>query len=328
MKRILIIQTAFIGDVVLATPLIEKLHDSFPQAEIDFLVKKGCENLLKDHPKLQSVHVLDKNDKTKEILRLIKELRNKKYDLAINLQRFFTSGMITLFSGAKQTIGFDKNPLSAFYSKRITHKLGNGSHEVERNLLLVAHLCNPTIIPPKLYPSSADFEKVAGYKNCIAIAPTSVWFTKQWPAQHWSNLIRQYPESALVVLLGAASDEQQCEKIKQISGHPNVLNLAGKLSMLQTCALMKNSEMNYVNDSAPLHFASAMNAPVTAIFCSTIPEFGFGPLSDNFKVVQTSEKLDCRPCGIHGHKSCPKGHFKCSEIEIEKVYSSKKHHSE
>ena len=75
---------------------------------------------------------------------------------------------------------------------------------------------------------------------------------------------------------------------------------------------MKGATMSYVNDSAPLHIASAMNAPVTAIFCSTVPAFGFGPLRANGHVVETKEELDCRPCGLHGHRACPKGHFKCA----------------
>ena len=77
--------------------------------------------------------------------------------------------------------------------------------------------------------------------------------------------------------------------------------------------------MTFTNDSAPLHFASAVNAPVTAIFCSTIPEFGFGPLSDVAHTIETEEKLLCRPCGLHGKKACPQGHFKCADIEIEKI---------
>jgi heptosyltransferase-2 len=70
--------------------------------------------------------------------------------------------------------------------------------------------------------------------------------------------------------------------------------------------------MNYVNDSAPMHFASAVNAPVTAVYCSTVPGFGFGPLSDNRHLVETPEPLDCRPCGLHGYKACPLGHFNCA----------------
>jgi heptosyltransferase-2 len=86
--------------------------------------------------------------------------------------------------------------------------------------------------------------------------------------------------------------------------------LSGKLSLLKSAALMQGAEHNYVNDSGPLHIASAMNASVTAFFCSTVPDFGFGPLSENSTIKQV-EGLDCRPCGLHGHKECPKGHFNC-----------------
>ena len=75
---------------------------------------------------------------------------------------------------------------------------------------------------------------------------------------------------------------------------------------------MKDAEMNYVNDSAPLHLAGAMNAPVTVVYCSTIPDFGFGPLSDNSKIIETKLDLKCRPCGLHGYKECPLTHFKCA----------------
>jgi heptosyltransferase-2 len=82
---------------------------------------------------------------------------------------------------------------------------------------------------------------------------------------------------------------------------------------------MRDAAMNFVNDSAPMHFASAMNAPTTAFFCSTIPEFGFGPLSEKARIVETEEQLECRPCGLHGKKSCPLGHFKCGSVTQEQI---------
>jgi heptosyltransferase-2 len=91
------------------------------------------------------------------------------------------------------------------------------------------------------------------------------------------------------------------------------VNLCGQLTFLQSAALMRDAKMNFVNDSAPLHFASSMNAPVTAVFCSTVPKFGFGPLSDDSVIIETHEELSCRSCGIHGHKECPELHFKCSK---------------
>ena len=83
---------------------------------------------------------------------------------------------------------------------------------------------------------------------------------------------------------------------------------------------MKSATMNYVCDSSPMHLCSSVDAPVTAILCSTIPEFGFGPLSSNCNIVQTHKDLPCRPCGIHGHKECPNNSFECANsIEIKEL---------
>ena len=99
-----------------------------------------------------------------------------------------------------------------------------------------------------------------------------------------------------------------------------VTALGTPLARMISPALMEGAVMNVVNDSAPLHIAGAVNAPVTAIFCSTVPAFGFGPLRANGRLVETTEKLDCRPCGLHGHRVCPKGHFRCAEgIEVRRV---------
>src|SRR5690606_19138085 len=108
-----------------------------------------------------------------------------------------------------------------------------------------------------------------------------------------------------------ASDKTYLQELADASESSKVHNLAGELDLLESAALISLAQMTHVNDSAPLHLASAMNAPVTAYFCSTVPEFGFGPLSETHKIVQTSEALSCRPCGLHGKKSCPEGHFKC-----------------
>ena len=318
LQKILIIQTAFIGDVVLATALIEKLHRHFPDAQIDFMVRKSNESLLLNHPWLHAVLVWDKKkNKQLNLLKMLRRIRREKYDQVINLQRFAATGLLTAFSGAKERIGFDKNPFSFLFTRKIVHLVGDGKvplHEIDRNQALIMHLTDEKPERPKLYPSAADEEKVRGYKQnrYITISPASVWFTKQYPAEKWIDLIRSLPDALPVFLLGAPSDSRLCESIIQSSARGNASNLAGKLSFLQSAALMKDAVMNYVNDSAPLHFASAVNAPVTAIYCSTIPAFGFGPLSDVQYIVETREPLNCRPCGLHGYKACPLGHFRCA----------------
>ncbi|MEO6130300.1 MAG: glycosyltransferase family 9 protein [Saprospiraceae bacterium] len=319
-QKFLIIQTAFIGDVVLATALVEKLHNHYPGSSIDFLLRKGNETLLYDHPFVSRVILFDKKNKKYRNLRyLIRFIREQKYDYVINAQRFFTTGLITVLSGARHTIGFDKNPLSAFFGEKVKHDISGNAHEVERNLKLIEKITDASLCKPKLYPTMANFKKVARSEEYITIAPASVWFTKQFPVDKWIELINKVPTQYTVCLIGAKSDIPLCEFIKEKSDSNKLEILAGQLSFLDSAALMKNAAMNYVNDSAPLHFASAMNAPVTAFFCSTIPAFGFGPLSDDSHIAEIDYKLYCRPCGLHGYKTCPEGHFKCSEINIIKL---------
>lgn len=322
-KQILIIQTAFIGDVILATGLIEKIHQFYPEAAIDFALRKGNESLLKNHPKLREVHIWDKKGgKYKNLFKLIGKIRSRKYDLVINIQRFANSGMLTAFSGAKVKIGFNKNPFSWAFTQKIPHRIEEGTHEIERNNDLIEELTNDQAQRPVLYPSDEDFTKVKPYTDSpyICMAPASVWFTKQYPKEKWIELIKALPFEEKIYLLGAPGDKDLCEEIIEKSDKAGVQNLCGKISLLQSAALMKTAAINYVNDSAPMHLASSVNANTCAIYCSTVPEFGFGPLADFAEVVEVSEKLDCRPCGLHGYKACPKGHFKCGfDIDTQKL---------
>lgn len=318
-QQFLIIQTAFIGDVVLATGIIEKLHHHYPEAEIDFILRKGNEGLLINHPYLRRLIIWDKKkNKLFNLWKILRQTRRTRYDKVINVQRFAATGILTAFSGAKETIGFDKNPLGFMFAKKIEHIVssqGKVRHEIERNNDLVADFTDRLAFRPKLYPSEADFNFVKGYKtgSYLTISPASVWFTKQYPKEKWISFINQVPDQYFIYLLGGPGDQLLAEEIKASTRNTLVVNLCGTLNFLQSAALMKDAVMNYVNDSAPMHFASAMNAPVTAVYCSTLPLFGFGPLSDKSHIVEIPEPLYCRPCGLHGRSACPETHFFCAQ---------------
>ncbi|MCS6821407.1 MAG: glycosyltransferase family 9 protein [Microscillaceae bacterium] len=323
LSQILIIQTAFLGDVVLATVLIEKLKQYYPETKIDFLLRKGNESLLQQHPKLRKVWIWDKQkNKWKNWWNLLKQIRKQQYDLVINVQRFASMGLFTALSKAKYTIGFDKNPFSWCFSKSIKHEQEN-KHEVERNLQLIAQITDNQPIRPRLYPTLADFEVIKPYQTqpYICLAPTSVWFTKQFPASQWVNFLKELATyqkkegiSYKIFLLGSPADKQTCQEIQQKCQifSLEIETLAGKLTLLQSAALMQKAVMNYVNDSAPVHLASAMNAPVCVVYCSTVPKFGFYPLSEKSFIVESQEELVCRPCGLHGYSACPQKHFACA----------------
>ncbi|HEX4887986.1 MAG TPA: glycosyltransferase family 9 protein [Luteibaculaceae bacterium] len=320
--KILVVQTAFIGDVVLATALVESIVDRWPDCTVDFMVRKGNESLLTNHPYLRKVLVLTKKtNKWGNLWRMIQTVRNEQYDIVINVQRFFATGLITALSGAKTTVGFRKNPWSFLFSHRVDHDFGTrGLHEVDRNLKLLEPLFKAKLLKPVLYPSDADANAVRRETPYAVLAPSSVWFTKQWPEKRWVELTQVIPDSIEIVLIGGPADRELCGRIQAQSKRQGIINRAGELTFLQSAALMKGALINVVNDSGPLHFASAVNAPVCAIFCSTIPEFGFGPLSKKSVIVQNDQPLSCRPCGNHGFRSCPKGHFQCADISAQTVW--------
>lgn len=321
-KKILVIQSAFIGDAILGTSVIEKLFQSFPDSKIIYLVRKGNESLFSGHPFLEEVWTFDKKRKINSLWYLFTKIRKEKFDVIVNLHRYASSNLLSLFSGAEMKCAFYVQPFSFFFYEKIKHGIGNGKHEIERNHSLIASWTDDKVAKPKLYPTEQDFLNVVAYKSQIYVcmAPASLWFTKQWPVEKWIELCRSIRDKK-IYLLGGPADVSLNEAIVRESGNPLVKSLAGKLSFLESAALMKDAHMNFVNDSGPLHLASAVNAPTTAIFCSTVTNFGFTPLADISKVVQTTMNLPCRPCGLHGYKQCPQGHFTCGKsIPVENVW--------
>ncbi len=332
MSRFLIIQTAFLGDVVLALPVAQHLRAANPEATIHMVVRSGNAAVLENHPAIDHIHTWDKRKgKYKNLFRLIQTLRQYRFTEVINLQRFAASGWLTLFMKSPVKKGFDKNPMHRFYTKVFPHQIPdlevdrdnhNTVHEVQRNLQMVAG-SHPPAHRPQLFPSyivKRCLTELVDGRDYFVIAPASVWYTKQWPLHKWQALLRQLPQQKAVFLIGSKADRKLADKLVQ--EHPQAENLCGQLSMLQSAALMEQALRVFVNDSGPLHFASGVNARVTAIFCSTIPEFGFGPLSDEAKVVQEPGTLACRPCGLHGKRRCPLKHFRCAEdIPVQQVWS-------
>jgi len=336
--KILIIQTAYLGDVILTLPVVQNIMNQLPGAEIDFLCIPQTEIVLQNNSYIRSFIVYDKRGKNKfsKLKEIISIVRKSKYDIVISPHRSFRSALITHFSGADMRIGFDKNSMSNLLTHRVEYI--KNTHEILRNLELIKVIPGITltkeneILKPELFPSAEDTEIVNKVLNTphfypdvhrgkdsihsthlISLAPCSKWFTKQLSESKTIEVINALISSGYgVVIIGGKEDTAFCNKIENGINNPNLLNLCGKLTPLQSKAVIEKSACLISVDSAAAHLGVSTDTPVVQIYGSTVPAFGFYPLTSKNAIVE-NETLACRPCTDHGRNSCPLKHFKCIE---------------
>jgi len=322
-NRILVFQTAFLGDVILMLPMIQVLHKRFPLASIDVVTTPIASELLAHHPAISNVIRYDKRKTQKGIsgmLSLASQLRKRHYDLAVVPHRSFRTSLIVGLSGINNRIGFSTASGSFFYTHIVKYE--KSKHEIERNLSLISPL-DITIEHkelPSLYPSFEDraaidqflFEReILNHHTMIAIAPGSVWKTKRWLIERFSELSKILAVAGFeIIIIGGKEDGELGKTINETAKHKNIHDATGKLTLLQSAELIRRCKILVTNDSAPLHIGVAMRTPVVAIFGATVPEFGFAPYGKDDVVVET-KNLSCRPCAIHGGNECPIGTFVC-----------------
>lgn len=320
-ERILIIQTAFLGDVILSLPLLQILKKNYPSSKIDFLCIPATSQLLKNNPYVNEIIVYDKrNSGMKGFISLVNKLRNKKYDLIISPHRSFRTAVISKLSSPKKSITFDKSSLSFLYDERVSYE--GSLHEIMRvlKLLLPLGISEKDIVRPELYPGKEECAKVNKYLSdeniresdrFICIAPGSVWFTKRFPKEKFVKVCDLLKDQNIkIVLIGGESDKILCEYILNSSVNKNIINAAGMLTVLESAELIRRSSLLISNDSAPLHIADSVGTAVVAIFGATVPEFGFFPYGERDIIIET-KGLKCRPCSIHGGNECPVRTFDC-----------------
>jgi heptosyltransferase-2 len=318
-RNILIIQTAFIGDVILTTPLIEVLKKEYPDTEIDFLTIPASKVLLDTNPKIREVIVFDKRGKDKGLRGLMQcanRLKQKNYDLCLTPHRSLRSALLSGNTRAKVRIGFNRSALKLAFTHIVKYE--SRYHEIERNLSLLSAIgLYKKIVYPAIYENAEDKKKVQSFfktKNIendiiFAVAPGSVWPTKRWPEAYYLEFCQILSSKGIqVILIGGAEDRELCNRISEKLSL--VHNSAGYFSLRESYYLLKKCSGILTNDSAPLHLGMAAEIPVFAIFGPTVPEFGFAPFGAKSKIFEINN-LKCRPCAIHGSKKCPIKTFDC-----------------
>ncbi len=322
-EKVLVFQTAFIGDVILTTPLIQALRRAKNNAVVDVVAVPATASILANHPDIHGTIIYDKKGKDRGLLaalRLIRSLRRFRYDVAVIPHRSLRSGVICFLAGIPRRIGFSTSAARLLMTDVVEYRLDH--HEVERNLSLLQPLGISFSQKelPRLFPAADECKMVDALlrnhphltsSHMIALASGSEWVTKRWLAEGYIDLAKKLlDEQFAVVLIGGKSDIILCREIESAVGNPKLLNAAGELSLLQSAELIRRCKVIVSNDSAPMHIAVAMGTPVVAIFGATVPEFGFAPLGEHDRVVQTMG-LPCRPCSIHGGNACPIKTFVC-----------------
>jgi heptosyltransferase-2 len=320
-EKILVIQTAFIGDAVLTLPMIQRLKELFPQSLIDVVATPVSAGLFSASPFVNKVFALDKKGKDKSLLSMFKfglSLRKEKYSRIYSPHRSFRSSLIVLLSGAANTFGFNNSSFSFVYKNLIRYN--SKVHEVKRNLSLIGDEDGDWHIFPYIKSDNATINNInnllANIPNSnklAAIAPGSVWQTKKYPKEKYIEIIKFLIENSFTVLLiGSASDQSLCSEIAD-SFTDNVISLAGAFPVVGSIELLRKCRILICNDSAPTHFGVCAGIPVLTVFCSTVPEFGFYPYNEQSRYL-SFDSLKCKPCGIHGLQKCPQNTFDCAYL--------------
>lgn len=331
-KKILVVQTAFPGDIVLTTPLLKGIKKIYPQSELAVVTTpQGCE-LLQDIKEIDFLIPYDKRGKERGIFnfwRLLRSLRKKGFDLCVSPHSSFRTSLMIYGTGAHYRIGFRESSFSFLYNMRVNRD--TTLHEVERVLSLLrlfgvdvtkADKAPYLEISNEIWTKAKELFIEAGISSkdaVIGIAPGSVWATKRWMAGGYASLIDRLMEKydIKIMLIGSPAEKETGDEIMSLAKHQPI-NLIGKTSLRELIAVIDRCRVLIGNDSAPGHIASARNVPVVSIFGPTVPSFGYYPYGRDVYIVE--KELSCRPCHHHGPNKCPEGHFRCMrDIAVEEV---------
>lgn len=336
MRRIAVLNTAFLGDAVLTLPLIQSLRLRYPFADIDFYVRGGLEGLFRPHPAISSVFEYDKRGKHKgfaAFTALGRAVFARKYDLWISAHGSLRSGALALASNAPIRIGYKTSFLSSAWYNRLVDRRFSELEEIERLLELLHPLgAGPTADWPELAleeqacrTAAAFFQQLPG--PVLGLHPGSAWGTKRWPEDAFAQVGRAALEAgAFLILFGGPGEEIIARQVKDLilgrldaSLASRLHDCSGSLSLPLLAAYIQRLSCYLTNDSGPMHIAWSLRTPVTAVFGPTVRHLGFfprGPVSTVFEA-----DVPCRPCGLHGPSVCPLGHHHCMTlVEPEAVW--------
>lgn len=342
MKQILVIQTAFIGDVVLTTPMLAALKKTMPDSKVTVLVKPEASSILSDHDAVDEVLVIDKKNEHRfsGMLNLARIIREKQFDILLCPHKSHRSSILSMLSKIPVRYGYKESAFSFAFNRKLERPMDRP--EIHRLLQFLKDSILPEInigetsdIPNLFETEKSRMEATSlleevGATDPILLGCSSVWPTKRWTPYGFAELALKLQKKyrKKILLVGSKDDTEISNQVLHFvremgadSTH-TVVNVCGRTSLLGLYSLMRRSMLLVSNDSAPVHFACAAQIPVVALFGPTVPSLGYAPIAPETTVAEIN--LDCRPCGSHGSKKCPLEHFRCmrdmtADFVLEKV---------
>lgn len=330
--KILLIQTAFIGDCLLTLPLIAALKNKLPGVPIDIVTTPNSAEIFSSYECINKVHIFDKKGKHKPVSAVIAfagKLKNENYRLVISAHRSARTSLLVMLLGVEESYGFENSTMKFVYSNVVPYHYDK--HETHRYFAFlgkVADTLNPgefsynlTISKDEEAQITEIFNGVRG-KKIVAVSPGTEWSTKQYPQEYFAEVCGYLLERGYeVAVIGSRKEVKLAEKLSAVNGN-NLLNLCGKFSIPGTISFLRHCELLVSNDSSPVHMGFIAGIKVLSLYCSTVPEFGFYPLGKRSAWLSV-DNLDCKPCGIHGRKYCPLEHFNCGKLLTPVMVNSK-----
>lgn len=318
--RILIVQTSYLGDTILSTPVIAALRQLHPQAELWMMTTPAATGLVARDPLLEGVIAFDKRHQAAGLTGIVRTgryLRGMQFDRVYALQRSYRTALTLLASGIPHRTGFQNAKLSFIYHAKGIRTPSD--HDVLRNLSLLIGEAPVSefdtrlrLFPPPIEALGPAAKGILEQDNPLALlVPGSAWATKMWYWKHYRTVAGHFIDQGYTVaLMGGPADRAVNQ---QVARNLQVIDLAGETSVADAMAIVQNARLMICNDSMALHMASAFRIPCVAVFCATCPSFGFGPWQNPNAVVVEKQDLPCKPCTRHGGKTCPTGTRACME---------------
>lgn len=324
--HVAVAQTSFLGDVILTTPLLSALRTILRPRRVTIVVRPEALPLVAHHPSVDGVVVDDKRGQDRGLtglLRVAGRLRRERIDLVVAPHRSTRTALVLTLAGIPHRVGFSECLAAPLYHVRVPRD--RARHDVERNLGLVeafGERPGEHVEAPRLVAGARAEERardllaslgVDDGRPLFGICPGSVWPTKRWHVDGYAEVVQalRNKNDATVLLLGGIGDQSVADAIQGRSGGA-AINLVGRTDLGMFVALTARMRAVISNDSAPMHIAAACRVPVVAIFCATTPAQGYGPYGTDAEVVQA--ELECRPCGRHGGRQCPRGTEDCMRL--------------